>query len=138
MRQETEKEREREQERRVRICGKFVAWEMQIAIAELSERTISMALIKQARFELISKWATPRTPLLYSPTATRCHNRLTKKCTAYAEKKEPRPLFPVPPQTTWLNDVNSIQDRIANERIKRVAVKRNLRLRVRVATSRTP
>lgn len=66
MRQDTEKERER----RVRICGKFVAWEMQIAIAELSERTISMALIKQARFELISKWATPRTPptpLLYPP-----------------------------------------------------------------------
>lgn len=47
-------------------------------------------------------------------------------------------MFPVPPQTTWLNDVNSIQDRIANERIKRVAVKRNLRLRVRVATSRAP
>lgn len=59
---ERERESEREQERRVRICGKFVAWEMQIAIAELSERTISMALIKQARFELISKWATPRTP----------------------------------------------------------------------------
>lgn len=35
-----------------------LAWEMQIAIAELSERTISMALIRQARFELISKWAT--------------------------------------------------------------------------------
>lgn len=54
----------------MRICGKFVAWEMQIAIAELSERTISMALIKQARFELISKWASLRTlppPLLYPP-----------------------------------------------------------------------
>lgn len=60
------RERVRERERRVRICGKFVAWEMQIAIAELSERTISMALIKQARFELISKWATPLQPL-YAP-----------------------------------------------------------------------
>lgn len=44
----------------MRIAWEVVlAWEMQIAIAELSERTISMALIRQARFELISKWATP-------------------------------------------------------------------------------
>lgn len=104
-------------EKRAGACENLwevLAWEMQIAIAELSERTISMALIRQARLELISKWASPPSPWiphhspLYSPTATRCHNRLTKKCTAYMQngnKKEPRPLFQEP-QTTWLNDVN--------------------------------
>lgn len=39
-------------------------------------------------------------PPLYFPAATRCHNRLTKKCTAYGDEKIKEP------QTTWLNDVN--------------------------------